>query len=120
MGRTTGWTTRSWRAAAASLVTLGFGVLAAACGDDLEPPGGQPPPGQPDGAPELDAGGGGPSIEREQAGGAPVAVALAGDLAYLAVGPRLAIWRMPGAGGAAALVGESAPFRGVVTGLTVA
>ena len=60
-------------------------------------------------------------IDREQSGGAPTAVELAGDPAFVGLGPRPSIWRMPSAAGdAPQLVGESEPFVGVVTGLAVA
>ena len=85
-------------------------LLAAACGDDLRPAGGAADAG----APSPDAGDDTIPIEREQAGGSPGAVVLAGDLAYVVVGPRLTIWR----GGA--LVGESEPFTGMVTDVVVA
>jgi hypothetical protein len=99
-----------------AVAPLGF----AACGDDLDPPGqpGAIPDAAPDADPEPD-GGAAPGIDREHAGGAPTAIELSGDRAYLAVGPRLAIWRLPDAG-AARLLGESEPLRGVVTGLAIA
>src|SRR5687768_1952764 len=89
-------------------------LAAVACGDDLRSDGGG---GRgPDGSapPAPDAGGSPPDIQREQAGGSPTAVQLAGDLAYLAIGPRLQIWRD------GELVGESAPLSGIATAIALA
>jgi hypothetical protein len=87
-------------------------LFAVSCGDDLRGPaspdggGGDGDGGPPDaGAP--------PGIERAHAGGAPAAVAIAGDLVYVAVGPRVAIWGPEG------LVGETEPYPGMVSGLAV-
>ncbi|HEU5055577.1 MAG TPA: hypothetical protein VFU21_03605 [Kofleriaceae bacterium] len=88
-------------------------LAAAACGDDLRagdggggtPDGGPPPP---------DGGTTSPDIRREQAGGNPTAVRLAGDLVYVAIGPRLVIWRD------GALVGESEPLPGMPTAIALA
>ncbi len=103
-----------------ALLSLLSTIVLSACGDDLRPIGVEPDAAPPD-DPDPEAGAGPPTIDREQAGGAPTAIELAGDLAYVAVGPRLGIWRMPVASGdAPALVGESDPFVGVVTGLAVA
>ncbi len=100
------------------LALLGLVAATQACGDDLRPIEGEPDAGPPD---SPDAGAGPPVIDREQSGGAPTAVELAGDLAFVGLGPRLSIWRMPSAAGdAPQLVGESEPFVGVVTGLAVA
>jgi hypothetical protein len=90
-------------------------AISLACGDD---DGG----GDDDGV-GVDAGtpdAGPPVIDREQSGGAPRAIELAGDLAYIALGPRLSIWRVPAeAGQEPELVGETAPLRGVIEGLTI-
>src|SRR5688572_26378566 len=86
-------------------------TLAAACGDDLRPSADGGHPGDaapPDGATSP------PVIEREQAGGAPSAVEIAGELIYVAVGPRVLIW------GAEGLVGETDSFPGMVTGVAIA
>ena len=80
-------------------------ALALACGDDLRPGGGEAA----DSAPPGPDGGRPGDIERAQAGGAPTAVRLAGEIAYVAVGPRLTIWQ----GGAQ--LGESDPLGGVAT-----
>ena len=96
-----------------SSLLLWFLLPALACGDDLRPDGGGG--GSPDGgSPAPDGGGSPPDIRRQQAGGSPSAVALAGDRAYLAIGPRLQIWRD------GALVGESAPLPGLVTAVALA
>jgi hypothetical protein len=104
-------------------------AFVAACGDDMDrravdsgpgsgadaaPDDPDAAPDDPDAAPSPDAG---PAGLREQAGGGPVAVELAGDLTYVGLGPRLTIWRI--ADGDAELVGESGPLPGVVTGLAV-
>ncbi len=95
-----------------SLVSLLL-LVAVACGDDLRSDGGGG--GSPDGgAPSPDAGGSPPDIRREQAGGSPSAVQLVGDVAYLAIGPRLQIWQ------AGELVGESAPLSGIATAIALA
>lgn len=76
----------------------------------------------PDAAPAgSDAGpdAGAPVIEADQAGGSPTVIALVGDLAYVGVGPRLAIWRIPGDGGAMVPMGKTAPLPGVVAGVAV-
>lgn len=86
------------------LFFLLFLSAAAGCGDDLRP--------ADDGAPGPD-GGGAVAIERQHAGGATSAVALAGGLTYVAVGPRLTIWRD------GEQIGESAPLPGVVTDVEV-
>ena len=89
-------------------------LAAVACGDDLRPDGGG---GRgPDGSspPPPDAGGTPPDIRREQAGGSPSAVQLAGEIAYLAIGPRLQIWQD------GELVGESAPLSGIATAIALA
>ena len=88
-------------------------LLAVACGDDLRPEGGGGGPAPDGGGPPPD-GGAPPDIRREQAGGVAGAVALAGDLAYIAVGPRLTLWRD------GAQVGESAPLPGIATDVAVA
>ena len=89
-----------------------FLLLAVACGDDLHRAGdagatvdgGLPAP---DGGVPVD-------IQREQAGGSASAVSLAGDLAFIAIGPRVTIWR----GGE--LIGESAPMTGLITHILLA
>ena len=77
----------------------------------------------PDAAPTgPDAGGpdaGVPVVEGDQAGGSPTVVEMVGDLAYVGVGPRLTIWRVP-PGGAIQRVGQTAPLPGVVAGVAVA
>lgn len=85
----------------------------AACGDDSRPSTGDPDAGLPDAGPvEV-------PLERAHTGGAPTAVAVAGDRAYIGVGPRLAIWDL-GAAGGERLLGESAPLPGVIEAVAVA
>lgn len=127
---------RASHPAALAALWLAGSTIAAGCGDNLAGlsgggagadaaglPDGAPP--APDGAPPApDAGAtvpdaGPPVTEGAQSGGSPTAIELVGDLAYVGVGPRLAIWRAPVGGGAPALVGQTSPLPGVVTGLVV-
>ena len=77
-------------------------------------------PGGPDAGADAGPDGGVPVIEGDQAGGSPTVVALVGDLAYVGVGPRLAIWRIPPEGGPIEPVGRSEALPGVVAGVAVA
>jgi hypothetical protein len=81
-------------------------VLAAACGDNRVPEDPAPNP-MPDGGVEE-------MIEREHAGGAPSAVALADGTIFLGIGPRLEIRS------STARLGESAALRGNINALAVA
>jgi hypothetical protein len=111
--------THSRLASTVALVTL-VTLVILACGSD-DPPGAPgadagPTPGA-DAAPP-------PVIDREHAGGNPAAVHVAGEHAYVAVGPRVAIWQLPGAaspgGTAPVLLAETAPLEATITGLTLA
>jgi hypothetical protein len=80
--------------------------------------------GPPDSAHTLDAGPDQPDatvdvpLERAQAGGMPSAITLAGELAYVAVGPRLTVWDLAGDDGPVQL-GETPPLPGVLTAIAV-
>lgn len=104
-------------------------LLGAACGDNLgagagsaadagvsAPDAATPDAAAPDAAtPDAGSPAG---IDRDQSGGAPRAIELAGDLIYLGVGPRLSIWRSGKE--SPELVGESAALPGAISGLAVA
>jgi len=99
-------------------------VLASACGDDIDAAG--PDAGAGGGAdagpgsdPDADPGDEVAPIERGHAGGAPLALVLDGDRAYITIGPRLAIWDV-GDPAAPQLVGESDPLPGMPRGVAVA
>jgi hypothetical protein len=92
------------------LVSMLLAAAAAACGDNDEP-GAQPDAGAPDGGPtEI-------PLERAHAGGETRAIALAGGRAYVAIGPRLTVWDL--AASPPALLGESAPLRGVIDAVAI-
>jgi hypothetical protein len=92
-------------------LALGLGLALAACDGGSSTP--SPDAGSPD-AGNVPP----PPIERAQAGGDPGAIARAGDLVYVTVGPRLALWNVANAG-APVQLGESEPFDGVLTGVAV-
>lgn len=104
--------------ALAEVATLA--ALAAACGGG----GGTREEGEPD-ASAPDAG---LSVDasvlvpaRAQSGGEPGAIGVDGDLAFVPVGPRLTVWRVPATpGGPPELVGESEPVNAVLRDLTLA
>ncbi len=95
-------------------------ALAAACGggggsrEEGEPDASAPDAGLPVDASVLVPG-------RAQSGGEPGEIGVDGDLAFVPVGPRLTVWRVPAtAGGAPELVGESEPATAVLRDLTLA
>src|SRR5512139_3667296 len=94
---------------------LAYLVIAVACGDNATP---QKPSDQPDAGMMPDSGPTEIPILRAHSGGAPSTGALVGTRAYIGVGPRLAIWDL--AVTPPALLGETAPMRGVINAAVVA